>query len=68
MNNNRNIFIQQLPIEYQNTILEKLVEYYTKYFRDMPIIEIVNKINDIMCDRVWVLEDTLPELLIELNI
>ena len=66
--NNRNIFIQQLPIEYQDTILKKLVEYYAKYFRDMPIIEIVNNINDIMCDRVWVLEDTLPELLIELNI
>lgn len=66
--NNRNIFIQQLPIEYQNIISKRLVEYYTKYFRDMPIIEIVNKISDIMCDRAWVLEDTLPELLIELNI
>lgn len=66
---NRNMFIRQLPKEKQDAIRNELISFYESTLKGIySEEEISNMIEDVMDDRIWVLEDGFSYLLDELNI
>ena len=63
------MFICQLPTDKQNAIREEVESYYKSIFKNEYSEKDIEKIvEDIMSERIWVLEESFPELLNELNI
>ena len=66
---NRNMFICQLPIDKQKAIRSELKSYYDSVFHNEYNKEDINRIIDeVMSDRIYVLEEGLSYLLDELGI
>ena len=65
---NRNTYIAQLPIEKQDRIEAELRKFYAKEFPELGLERIKELISEVMCNRIWVLEDGFSDLLDKLGI
>lgn len=64
----RTMYIAQLPLEKQDRIEEALKEFYQKEMNISDEEEIRSLISEVMCDKIWVLEEGFSNLLKELEI
>lgn len=62
----RNQFIHTLSQEHQDKIKKALIDYYKSI--EINEDEMPSLIDEVMSDRVWILEEGFPDLLLELNL
>lgn len=62
------MYIAQLPLEKQDIIEEELRKFYEKELYITDEGEIKNLISEVMCDKIWILEDGFSDLLGKLDI